>query len=657
MSSSSCNQFAELAAGDSLDIFTLCSELHRGALATLFLAEDRLSREQVVVKIPCGDILNQPLVLYHYQNEERISRVLDHPGIIKFIQRQRSRQYIIMEYVSGRDLRSRIGGGRRLDLQEALTLMGKLCEVLAYLHDQSIVHLDLKPENIIYCSDSRIKVIDFGLAGCRRLPDLLAADLDNPLGTPWYIAPEQLLGERCDPRCDIYTLGMLFYEMLTGRLPWPRSSKVRIARRRLRHDPTPPRFHNRDIPPQIQSIILRSIARHADERYGSIRELQKDLQRWRQLPLTESGRSVKQASWLKRLFPGRAVQQLSLQPAKGMGSEKRPQIVGALIDSVQSDDMLIELKKHALVRSADVSLVHVVEEDSDSHVRRYGIAVEGEKLMARLEHSVQLFRRCGIDPSIRLIRGEVVEILGRICTDLDAELLILGASRKKEGLLRGASVRRRLEKQSPCPLLVAEKQQFSPATDLADLQPDELTAARVLSCDIFLVDLWYEHLHFHTDFIYRLLLYPEEDADLSEDHCSFGRFLGSLELSGTWQEIVSILQPVHNRFHQVATRMAQVPHHDHRRLQEIYSSESLPLSCSLKKELGRVSQFLRSHLDSTAPSVPFLVDAGCPVNRPDLAAYGPLLGAVNLGQDLCALIRNKTVEFSPLSALRETKCD
>ena len=97
MSYLSTNQYKPPAIGDSLDIFTLRSELHRGAMATLFLAEDLLSHQQVVLKIPNGDILNQPILLYHYQNEERISRLLDHPGIIRFIHRQRSRQYIIME--------------------------------------------------------------------------------------------------------------------------------------------------------------------------------------------------------------------------------------------------------------------------------------------------------------------------------------------------------------------------------------------------------------------------------------------------------------------------------------------------------------------------------------------------------------------------------
>ncbi len=627
--------------GDTLDIFVLRSELHQGAMATLFLAEDLLSRQQVVLKIPCGDILNQPILLYHYQNEERISRLLDHPGIVRFIHRQRSRQYIIMEHVEGKDLRSRVGTNRELELNAALTLMDQLCSVVVYLHEQSIVHLDLKPENIICCRDGTIKIIDFGLASCRSLPDLLALDLQNPQGTPWYIAPEQLLSERADPRCDIYSMGMLFYEMLTGRLPWPRSSKLQVARRRLRHDPTPPRYHNNKIPPQIQSIILRAIARHADDRYACAADLHHDLTHWRQLPVTEVGSNGTPSSLWRRLFPGKSVQLRSGQAGTNMVLGDKPQIIGGLIDFPGSDNMLAEVKKQTLIRSAEVTLVHVVEEESDSDVRRYGITVEGEKLMVRLEQAVQLLRRCSIDPTIRLVRGEVVDVLERLCLDLHAESLVLGVSRKKEGLLRGASVRRRLEKQCPCHVVVAGKEQFSPATDLTSLQPEQLTKQQVLICDIFLADLWYEHLHYHTDCIYQLLLYPEQDIDLSEANCRFGHFLASLETSGNWQEVISMLEPVHQQFHQVVARMAELCDNDHAGLQDLYIRKSLPLSCRLKKELARVSSFLRAHLETEPPAVPFLADETCPVTMPDLACYGPLLRAFNLDQDLCVLVEGK----------------
>ncbi|HHD56956.1 MAG TPA: universal stress protein [Desulfobulbaceae bacterium] len=305
--------------------------------------------------------------------------------------------------------------------------------------------------------------------------------------------------------------------------------------------------------------------------------------------------------------------------------------------------MLNEVRKQALIRSSDVTLVHVIEEESNSHVRRYGMTVEGEQLMGGLEQSVQNLRRFSIDPCIRLIRGEVVAVLESLSRDLGAELLVLGVPRKKKSLLRGASIQERIEKNIviSCRVVIAAKEHFSPETDLKDINPDQLTKRQVLSIDIYLVDLWFEHLHYHTDFIYQLLLYPDKEVDLSEKNCRFGQFLASLEGIEKWKKLTSILGPIHLQFHEVAAKMAKLSAHDHAGLQDLYVRESLPLSCRLKNELGHISLYLRSFLKNNPPTVPFLADESCPVTMPDLACYGPLLRAFNLGQDLCVLIQKK----------------
>lgn len=626
--------------GDTLDIFTLTSKLHDGALTIIFLAEDQLTHEEVVLKIPCGDILNRPIILYHYQNEERISRRIEHPGIVRFIHRHRSRQYIIMEKLPGKDLRADVGTRHSLKLHDALALMDQLCKIVGYLHEQSIIHLDLKPENILRLNDSTIKLIDFGLASCASLPDLLTIDFQNPQGTPWYIAPEQLLGERADPRCDIYAMGMLLYEMLTGQLPWSRSSKLSVARRRLRHDPVPPRYYHSDIPPQVQSIILRAICRQPHERYSSVSEMQHDLHRWRQLPVTPQGTNSRKPSIWKRLFPGRPVQLNSSRPLKAKPSKSKAQIIGALIDSSTSSDMLAEVRKQALIHSAEVTLVHVIEEEGDPHTTRYGITVEGEELMAEFERSVQNLRRFSIDPSIRIIRGELIEVLEGLCKTLEADLLVLGTSRKKNSLLRGASVQRRLErrKKAASRVMVAEAERFFPVTDLKDLQPEQLTEQQVLSCDIFLVDLWFEQLHLHTEFIYKLLLRQGQNIDPHQGNCRLGQFLASLELSEHWNHVWSKLDLIHRQFHNITSKMSEVSPSDHAGLQNIYILESLPLACTFKNTLGEVSQILRAGLEKKPPPVPFLVDPSCPVTMPFLACYGPLLHALTLDRDLRVLI-------------------
>ena len=617
--------------GDTIDIFILRSMLHKGVMSTLFTAEDLLSGETVVLKIPETDILNTPVLLYHHQNEDRISRYLDHPGIIRFIHRQRSRQYIIMEYASGKDLRKQVGRNRKMDFDSALKVMKHLCNAVGFLHDRSIVHLDIKPENIICDKDHTIKLIDFGLASCRKLPDLLALDIDNPMGTPWYIAPEQLLGERSDPRCDIYAMGILLYEMLTGHLPWPRSKKKSVALRRLKKDPTPPRFYNPDIPPQVQQIILCAAARHPEKRYASVKDLQKDLLNWQGLTVTDKGKQTRRPGFWRTLFSGKNFHHIENKQIP-QPSTDRLRIVGALVDSPETDAMMEEVKRQALIRSATVVLVHVIEEQSDSSFRRYGIAAEGEQLMKRIETVVQGLRRLNIDPGIRLIRGDAADILSRMGSE--ADLIILGKSRKRKGLLAGKTTCQKMIAQSKCKVLVADENAFFSPESLAESQPALLSDDQVLSFDITLVDLWYEHLHYHTDFIYHLLLSSKRDKDLCEHNCRFGRFLTLFENKDAWIGLIADLIPIHREFHRVAEKMASLDHPDPSGLHAIYVKESLPLSFHLKKEIGKTSARLRKACRGSLPAIPFLAQDAYPFTTPDIPCYGPLMRVCDINRDL-----------------------
>ncbi len=626
--------------GDMLDIFLLRSLLHEGPLTCLFRAEDILTQREVILKIPGCDILNQPILLYHFQNEDRIGRLLDHPGIVRFIHRQRSRQYIIMECIKGKDLRSFLKPQHPMELDRTLAVLHQLCGIVQYMHGQGVCHLDLKPENILCSSSLHIKVIDFGLASCRHFTDLLSTDLQAPLGTPWYIAPEQLQGVRGDPRCDIYTMGMLLYEMLTGQLPWPRTSSLRVARRRLHYDPTPPRHLNSKIPPQIQSIILRAIARLPDERYENVADLHKDLHHWQDLPITPSGRNNRKLPIWKRFWPKSFVLSGKKDVRKPPVSSRK-QIIGAFIDDPGCDLMLAELKKQALMRSADITLVHVIEEDDDSHVRRYGIIVEGEKLMCRLEGAVQLLRRCSLDPAIRLIRGEVVDVLQELCAEANVELLVIGGSRKEDSAFCSGSVCTGLSANCSCPVSITSGRQFPQLLELGALNPAELTTEQVISCDIILVDIWYDQLHVIINALYGKLATRSQKTLSSVEQWLLRDFFSSLTGFGQWQEVVTLLRPVFDSFVTLADKIDQCSGTDPADLQKIYLEDVLPLSCRLKATLADVSTVLHSHLVEAPPVVPFLADSDCPVNIPGLSCYGPLLRAFDLGQDLNVLIHRQ----------------
>jgi nucleotide-binding universal stress UspA family protein len=545
-----------------------------------------------------------------------------------------------MEFIEGKDLRSFIRSGRPLGLDRTLGILDQLCNIVKYMHGQGVYHLDLKPENIFCCSNSRIKVIDFGLASCTHFPDLLSTDLQIPLGTPWYVAPEQLQGDRNDPRSDMYSMGILLYEMLTGRLPWARSNKLRVARRRLHFEPAPPRSIQKDIPPQIQSIILRAIARLPDKRYANIAAFQNDLKKWQKLPVTASGRTYRRLPLWKRYWPRRFISS-KMQEVRSVVAFPRKQIIGAIIDTPDSDVMLAELKKQALIRSAEITLVHVIEEDDDSHVRRYGIIVEGEKFMCRLEGAVQLLRRCSLDPGIRLIRGEVVEVLRRLCADDSVELLVVAGSRKDDGGLWTGSVCKRLLKECPCRVVIAADKPFSPLNKQKSLIPDELTEAQVLAFDIFLVDIWYEQLHYYTDALYRKIIKVMASDIVDKKKCLLEQFLVALEHRKQWHKVSSMMIPVHKSFLSFEEKISDSQHANPETLQKLYLDDFLPLSCRLKVVLSEVSSVLHEHLESDISSVPFLTNSSCPVNMPSLSCYGPLLRTFDLGRDINVLMQRQ----------------
>ena len=291
-----------LQPGNTLDTFTIEKELHRSAMAKLFLATDILTDETVVLKVPFGDILNNPIQFYHYQNEERIGRTLSHPNIVRFFSRNRSRQYIVMEHVPGKDLRSMVGKGKKNEFSRAGPLIQQIADALSYLHGRGIIHLDLKPENIMITVDSQVKLLDFGFATKEGLPDLLTEDFFLPHGTPDYIAPEQIVGHRREIRSDIYSLGILLYEMLIGRLPYSSSTRLSKTRRRLKFDAVPPRHYDQTIPPQIQQIILKCLERQPENRYNSAMALAEDLQNYQNLPITNRGLNRKKPSFFFAFF-------------------------------------------------------------------------------------------------------------------------------------------------------------------------------------------------------------------------------------------------------------------------------------------------------------------------------------------------------------------
>ncbi|MBV9082266.1 MAG: serine/threonine protein kinase [Acidobacteriaceae bacterium] len=264
--------------GDQLDSYLIESLVARSGMASIFRATDTRSGTTVALKIPHPEVESDPVFYDRFHREQDIGTKLDHPGVMKvFADPDRSRVYMAMEWVDGKLLREILREERKLPPERAVRIALVICDALEYIHSHGVVHRDLKPENIMVDAEDRVKLIDFGIAGQEGARRLTFAKLSQLMGTPDYISPEQVKGKRGDGRSDIYALGVMLYEMLTGQAPFRGPNAFAVMNDRLMNNPVPPRELNSEISPQLQEIIYRAIERDPKNRYSTAREFAWDL--------------------------------------------------------------------------------------------------------------------------------------------------------------------------------------------------------------------------------------------------------------------------------------------------------------------------------------------------------------------------------------------
>jgi eukaryotic-like serine/threonine-protein kinase len=268
----------EVNVGEKLDQYELTELIARSGMASIFKARDLANGATVAIKVPYLQFESDVVFYGRFQREEEIGHRLNHPNIIRVLTpKHKSRMYIAMEYIDGISLRAMMRDKRPFDTALSLNVAHQVCSAMVYMHSQGVVHRDLKPENILMTESGQVKIMDFGIALDESARRLTWSGLSSTIGTPDYMAPEQVSGRRGDVRTDIYALGTMLYEMLTGNLPFEGENVYAVMRAKTSEDPQPPSRYRPDLDPHLEEIILHAIERLPRDRYGTAAEMQKDL--------------------------------------------------------------------------------------------------------------------------------------------------------------------------------------------------------------------------------------------------------------------------------------------------------------------------------------------------------------------------------------------
>lgn len=268
----------ELTTGSTFaNRYTIIEELGTGGMGSVYKASDTELSEKVALKLINPKIAADKKTIERFRNELKLARKIRHKNVCQMydLNKENEKYYITMEYVPGEDLKSFIRRSRQLSINGAISIARQVCEGLAEAHKHGVIHRDLKPSNIMIDRDGNVRIMDFGIARSLKSKGITGAGI--MIGTPEYLSPEQADGEDVDRRSDIYSLGVILYEILSGQLPFKGDTPLSLAVKHRIEKPKNPRTINPQIPEKLGRIILKCLEKNRDDRYQTAEKLLTDL--------------------------------------------------------------------------------------------------------------------------------------------------------------------------------------------------------------------------------------------------------------------------------------------------------------------------------------------------------------------------------------------
>jgi serine/threonine-protein kinase len=256
-------------------------EVAQGGMAEVYLARDQLLNRPVALKALFPEYAREPSFVERFRREAQAAANLNHPNIVAIYDwgQESGTYFIVMEYVEGRSLRDLVRSESPLDPNQAAEISAEIASALAFAHRNGVVHRDVKPGNVLLTRSGNVKVTDFGIARAGASDGL--TQTGSVMGTATYFSPEQAQGLPVDGRSDVYSLGVVLYEMVTGGAPFTGDSPVAVAYKHVREDPVAPSQRNADVPRDLEQIIMTALAKSVDQRYQTADDMRADLLRFR----------------------------------------------------------------------------------------------------------------------------------------------------------------------------------------------------------------------------------------------------------------------------------------------------------------------------------------------------------------------------------------